>query len=357
MKYRFTEIVKSESIATAGTRVEDLNLMKPISRITIRVKGTNNGSTPTAHPAKICSLIEVVDGSDVIYSCSGVQAYAMNFFEMKEVPFTINETENNIQCCATYHLNFGRYLWDREFALDPSKFRNLQIRITHNKANGGSAPDAGTLAIFAHVFDDGAPNPGKFLMTKEVYDYTLTASGHEYVDLPEDFPYRKLLVQSHSGSNPLSGQVSNIKFTLDYDRVVLINDVSTSELLKAFLPHDLVEEQLAVLGTGSAVANFIVSSYENYGVGVGRSHANAGIIVAQPSGSNINITSDSSESAAIFVRGLSPFGALDIMNVDETDPSTWLDPRQHQSIRLDLTGGSGASGTTQIVVHQARPYQ
>jgi len=50
------------------------------------MKGTNNGHTPTAHPVKMVQKIEVVDGSDVLYSMTGVEAAAMNFLETKSFP-------------------------------------------------------------------------------------------------------------------------------------------------------------------------------------------------------------------------------------------------------------------------------
>lgn len=349
-------MLASESIATAGTKTLDVNIKKPVSRITIRVKGTNSSSTPTAHPALIVSKIELVDGSDVLFSLSGKECYALNFYEEGEIPFTINETEDNIECCATYHLNFGRKLWDETLALDPTKFHNLQLKITHNKASGGSAPDAGTLAVFAHVFDERAPSPRGFLMSKELYTYTLTASAHEYIDFPADYSYRMILVQSHSNSLSPGSQYEYIKFTLDNDADVIINNVATANLLKIFQKDDAVEETLGTLGTGSAVAYFLISSYENYIVGVGRSAECAANICAQPSGSGVNITGDASESMGVMGTGFIPFGALNILMVDKDDVVNYFDPKPYKSIMLDLTAGGSASGTVEILTQQLRTY-
>lgn len=356
MRYRFTQILASESIATAGTKTQDINIRKPISRISIRVKGTNNGSTPTAHPSLIVSKIELVDGSDVLFSLSGKECYALNYYEEGQIPFTINETEDNIQCCATYHLNFGRFLWDEVFALDPSKFSNLQLKITHNKASGGSAPDAGTLAIFAHVFDENPPVPRGFMMSKEIYSYTLTASAHEYIDLPLDYPYRLLLVMSHSSSLAPNSQYNKVKWSLDNDGDVIINDVSTSELLKVFQHHEPIEETIGTFGTGSAVTYYIVGSYEGYATEVGRSANNSACVVTQQSGSIITHTGDSSESAQIIHRSYAPFGALNIILAGDKDDKNWFNPQGHVSSQLDITAGSSASGSVQILLQQARTY-
>lgn len=350
-------MLASESIATAGTKTMDIDLKKPISRITIRVKGTNNGSTPTAHPALMVSKIELVDGSDVLFSLSGKECYALNVYEEGELPFTINETEDNIECAATYHLNFGRKLWDEELAFDASKFSNPQLKITHDISAGGSSPDAGTLAVFAHVFDENPPTPKGFLMAKELYSYTLTASAHEYVTLPTNYLYRYVLVQSHSNSLAPGDQYNKIKFGMDDDEEVILNGISTSELLKAFSEGDQIEETIGTLGTGSAVAYFLCSSYEGYGVGIGRSANSAAAIVAQPSGSGVDITGDASESMGCYFTGQAPFGALNIILADKYDPDTWLNPTGHRNIKLDITAGGSASGTVQIITQQLRDYR
>jgi len=350
------QLLSSEAASTAATKTMDVNLVTPISRIVIRMKGTNSSSTPIAHPAKMLTKIELVDGSDVLYSLSGVEAGCLNFHENGELDFYCNEYENDIECCATAQINFGKYLWDPEFALDPKRFRNLQLKISHNKALGGSSPDAGTLAVFAYVFEDSPPSPRGFLMSKELYSYTLSASGHEYIDLPQDYPFRFVILQSYDTTYPPNTQFGNLKFTIDNDRRVLLNDISMTEFLKVQIPQDLVEERFAGLGTGSAVTYYQAGTYEGYGVGVGRSAAGAGIIVAQPSGSAIAITNDSSESFAIHLSSYCAFGGMNLLMCDKDDASTWLDPTGTHSILLDITAGSGAAGTGYVVTQQARMY-
>jgi len=356
MKYRIAALLASESASTAATKTLDINLSSPISRIVVRMKGTNNGSTPTAHPAKMLSKIELVDGSDVLYSCSGVEAGCVNFHENGELPFYVCEYENNIQCCATAQINFGRMLWDREYALDPNRFKNLQLKITHNKALGGSAPDAGTLAVFAYIFEDSPPTPRGFLMTKELYSYSLTASGHEYIDLPQDYPFRFVILQSYDAEYPPNTQFGNLKFTIDQDRRVLINDISMTEFIKVQIPIDLVEERFAGLGTGSAVDYYHAGTYEGYGVGIGRSASQSTLIVSQPSGNRTEVTNDSSESFAVHMSGYVPFGGLNLLTCDKMDPASWLDPQGTKSIQLDITAGSSASGTGYVITQQARTY-
>jgi len=350
------QVLASEAATTAATKTIALNLSTPISRIMIRMKGTNSSSTPTAHPAKMLSKIELVDGSDVLYSLSGIEAGCLNFHENGELPFYVCEYENNIECCATAQINFGRFLWDKDLALDPSRFKNLQLKITHNKALGGSAPDAGTLAVFAYVFEDAPPTPRGFLMAKEMYSYSLTASAHEYIDLPRDYPFRFVILQSYDTTYAPNTQFGNLKFTIDTDRRVLLNDISMTEFIKANIPMDLVEERFAGLGTGSAVSYYQAGTYEGYGTGIGRSASQSTLIVGQPSGSRIQVTNDASESFAVHLSSYVPFGGIDLLMTEKNDPATWLDPRGIQSLQLDITAGSGASGTGYVVTQQLRTY-
>lgn len=353
---RISTILASEAATTAGTKTINIDENAPISEISIRFKGTNNGSTPTAHPAKMVTKIELVSGSDKLFSLSGIEAAALNFQEKGELPFSICEYEDNIQSCMTYHLRFGRHLWDRELAFDPTKFDNPQLKITHNKALGGSVPDAGTMAVFGKVFDDPYPAPRGFLMSKEHFSYTLTAGEHEHITLPRDYPYRILMPMSYEAGYAFNTQFSEFNWFADNKKKVFLDGISGSELAK-ILPHiDKVEEDFAGLGTGSAVAYYIASTYENYGVANGRSAHQTAMITGQPAGPTINITNDASESFACHANGYMPFGSVnlslhDLHNIDE-----WFDPAKYGSVKLDIKAGSSGSGTIYAVLQQLRNY-
>jgi len=145
MNYRTASILAPEAASTAATKTLDINLADPVSRLVIQMKGLNNGTTLTAHPAKMISKIELVDGSDVLFSLSGVECQALNYFDKGRMPFNVVNYCNDVYAIATYELNFGRYLYDPVFALDPTKFTNPQLKITHDGSQGGFAPFVGLL--------------------------------------------------------------------------------------------------------------------------------------------------------------------------------------------------------------------
>jgi hypothetical protein len=233
MKYRLASILAHEDISTAGTKTLDISLKDVISRINIQVKATNNGSTPTAHPAKIISKIEVVDGSDVLFGLSGQEALALQFYNTRQTPFCVNNYLDNVMNITNYEINFGRFLYDPIVAFNPNKFRNPQLKVTHNKANGGCSPDACTLEVTADVFDQKEADPLGFLMAKENVSYTLSASANEYIDLPTDHTLRKLIIMSLYGGKQPWEQFNEVKLSEDNDKKVPLDD-KTSDLLKYY---------------------------------------------------------------------------------------------------------------------------
>ena len=355
MNNRMATILASEAATTAGTKTIDLNENAPLSKIVIRMKGTNNGSTPTAHPTKMISKIEVVDGSDVLYSMSGTESAAMNFQETQQLPWYCCEYEDNIQCCATYDLNFGRFPWDRDFALDLRTFKNPQLKITHNKALGGSCPDAATLAVFGYTFDDPQPSPTNFFMTKELYSYTLTAGANEYITCPRDYPYRILMPNSYETTYPFNTQFAEFEWYADNKRRMFIDGISGTEWAKLMSHEDKVEEDFAGLATGSLQSYYQASTYENYTVAIGRSAHSASLYVAQPSGPRVQVDSDAQESFQAHHTGWMAFGGTNFCMHDLDDPKSWFDPTEYGDVEVRIKAGDSASGIINLSTQQSRP--
>lgn len=355
---RIAEILAAESIATAGTKVIDIHLSDLISRITIQLRLTNNGSAPTAHPAKAVSKIEVTDGSDILFSLAGTECAALNYYDKGFLPFSLVAAENNILSTVEFHLDFGRFLFDKFLALNPAKFNNLQLRITHDKATGGSSPDAGTLAVIAHTFDHNSGAPQGFLMSKQVYNYALAASGQERIVLPADYAYRKILYGALSAGNTPSSQVATAKLSIDNDKHVLINSLQTSDLAK-MLGGPKVVESLIGMGSGSAITFYIAPTYEQYMTFAPMGSAQAATVtVNQGSGGTCSILSDANEGFQALSFGYAPHGMIGLPQGDQNDPNDWLPVSQAGSVVLSLTAGSSiaSSQTAQVILQQLRTY-
>lgn len=356
MKYRMNALVDAESATTATTKKIDLDSQAVASRITVEFKGTNNLSVPTAHGAKMVSKIEIRDGSDILYSLSGIESQARSYFDQGKLPMQVNEYRNDVMNIQTFDIDFGRYLWDPAFGLDLRSFQNPQLHITHNKASGGSAPDAGTLSVFEYLFGDGSPSPGQFISSREHKTYSLTSSATEQTDLPVDLPIRNIQVQSLSGGKQPWEQYNKIKLTQNNDERVYINTLKTSDLIKLLKAYPRIEEDFLGIGTGSAVDHFTTVTYDCYGNITNLDAALTNNYLAQDYGGTQAVVGDANDAFHVHMSGLSPHAALNIPMGLPNEPGTWHVPAPNEKLRLDITAGSsvGSSSTCEIVVQQVR---
>ena len=355
MNYRIASILAPEAANSAATKTLDINLADPVSRIIIQIKGLNDGTTLTAHPAKMVSKIELVDGSDVLFSLSGVECQALNYYDKGKMPFNVVNYCNDVYAIATYELNFGRYLFDPVLALDPKKFINPQLKITHDVSKGGTAPDAGLLSVFADIFDEKEVTPTGFLMNKEQYSYTLSASAKEHIDLATDYPYRKMLLQSMSTSLQPWEQFNKIRLDQDSGRRVIINDEKTSNLLKLTGIWPIFQETIEAPTKNGTQTIPCAASYERVAVLTGMA-ADADAYLTQTYGGSIKVADSAAAVIDMIVSGFCPHSAFCLPFGIQTDPADWFDVSKIGSLRLSITAGGSASGTCEVVTQQVRSY-
>jgi hypothetical protein len=305
------------------------------------------------------SKIELVDGSDVLYSLSGYETQALNFYEAGEMPAHALMYVNDVQSIEVFNISFGRFLWDDKLALDPSRFANLQLKITHNKASGGGAPDAGEISVFAHVMEKTDASPTGFLMAKEIQSYALAANAHEYISLPLDYAYRKIILKSLFTLKQPWEHFNRIKLSVDNDRQVLINNLKTSDLIKLFSSQEIIETIVST-GTGSAETTYVTPTMWMFGgVAPLNSALAASTILTQGYGGTMTILADSTELIQGILRGQCPHGAVQLPFGVQEEIAKWLDVSKMGSLKLDITGGSsiGAAATCEVFAQQYRTYK
>jgi len=233
---------------------------------------------------------------------------------------------------------------------------NPQLKITHNKASGGSAPDAGVLAVFADVFDEKEITPVGMLMAKEQYSYTLQASANEHIDLATDYPYRGLILKSLTAGKQPWEQYHDIKLSEDNDKRIIINNENTSYLLKLLKANPRMTELVMTKDLDSATTVYCTPAYEVAIADAGLDAADTAVFTAQSYGGSFDGTGTSDSRAQFIVSGQNPHGAMMIpfggINIIED----WFDVTKVGSLRLTITGGSGADGSCEIVSEQLRKY-
>lgn len=356
MNYRIANLLYEEDATVATTKTIDLDLAKPVSRIMVQMRLTNNGSDPTGHPARAIKKVELIDGSNVLYSLSGIQAQALNFYETGRVPMNFLNFIDDTQAIATMELNFGRFLYDEFLAFDPKQFQNPQIKITHDKSLGGSSPDAAKLSVIAFCFDDKDIKPEGFLISKEQYGYTLVASAKENIELARDMVYRMIMIQSLTALKQPWEQFNKVKLTENNDEKVVINDESTSNLLKALNEYPRIVEGVLGYDLGGTQKIYFTPGYEIAISALGMNEADTALYTEQGFGGAAVVVGTASKIAQFNVSGVSPHNSLPIFTGKKDVVEDWWDVRKLNSLRLILTAGSGASGTCEVVSQQLKKY-
>lgn len=362
MKYRLATILDAENHSADTTKVIDLNLADPVSQIQIVYKPMNGAeAASTGHPAKCITKIELVDGSDVLFSLTGQEAQAVDWYHRKLEPPNILWYLNDNASEMIFNINFGRFLWDTLLAFDPSKFTNPQLKITIDIDAGGVNADSGYLAVFAMIFDEKSVSPGGFLMHKEIKDYTLAASAHEYTDLPTDYIYRKLLMRIQKYGTGPEYCFNNIKLSEDNDRRIPINHLIGDILMLMVGQTRPYREWIITHGTTTFRNYHCTPTYWPVFAHAGWTGTATpqGATVYEGDGGRFKIASTSAGlNQSVLCEGWCPHGVIEIPFGLQNEIEDWYDVTSLGSLRLDLLSASGMSSdeSCQIFLQQLRRY-
>jgi len=350
-----------ETFGSDTTKIIDLDMADPISQLIIELAVTNVGSiSATAHAIASLAKIELVDGSDVLYSLSGYEAEAADIIHNKVMRSNWNIYLDGNDCQRFIGINFGRYLWDPILAFDPKKFKNPQLKLTLDVGAGGCASVSNKLRVWAAMFDQKPVTPAGFLMHKEIKSYTLSSAAHEYTDLPRDYPYRKLFIRNlEAGTEPCQN-IGNVKLSEDQDkRVIFDHDVVDLLRTIAATNPQLVEQiifigQAATTNVFTTVSERATATFATWAGAVG-----TGVFASYGSaGGRMVVDAGATENAVAIVAGWVPHGVYEIPFGDQMDMDDWYDVTKVGSLKADITGVSGIDGTEtcQIFLQQLRKY-
>lgn len=363
MDHRLATLLDRTYYNADKTEIIDIDVIDPISQIQV-VYECLGASTATfqGHPALCITKIELVDGSDVLYSLSGKEAQVVDFYHNKVVPPNLLYYLEGIHAEQVFNINFGRSLWDEVLALDPSKFSNLQLKISVDINGGGRSSVAGYLSVLAHLFDEKSISPEGFFMSKEIKTYTLAASAHEYTDLPIDHPYRKLFVKAQAYGYYPDVEIDTIKLSQDVDKKVPFNQ-SMRQIIRAIMsrtPPWIEHMHISCPAAGGSV-NYITPTYEvGFALTPWDVPASATTTLSADYGDGgrgrFGSTSTIGNIQAI-VRGWLPHGGIEIPFGNQDDIGAWFNPAGTKNLKLDIKGGASlGAGTAEIFLQQLRRY-
>lgn len=356
MNYRTTTLLARSDIGPSGTKTLEIKVEQPISRIMLEWQVLKGSVAMHSYPHKDITKIELVDGSDVLFAMDGGQAQALNILDRKVGTMNYGAyLDANVQL-SYYGIDFGRYLWDPVLAFDPKRFRNAQLRVTFNEAVSDEAGSVGSLEIIAEVFDEKIISPIGFLMSKVHHSYVPQAHGtYEYIDLPTDYPYRKLLVQGYGkGIHPYI-IVDEARLNEDNEKRIPWDwDLERYYIHRKGIDKAVQEEVAIQFGAYYLTATDYWSTLVLNGQAAGDQ---AGIGASGQGGYFLVVVGGSGQSQGIQ-KGYLPNHCFHFPFGDEMDIDDWYDVTKVGHLQLRLAAGaSGANtGTAAVVLQQLRRY-
>ena len=358
MNTRNSILMAANDVGASGTKIIDLNYPSVISRISVIFNAINPGSVTIQEvPAANIPRIEVVDGSRVLFSLSGMQTHALDFFDSGHQYICGGYFVPAWGLVARLIINFGRFLFDPLLALDLKKFSNPQLKITYDEDAAVADVVSNTLTVTADIFDEKVVEPTGFLMNKELYNYTPAANATEEIDLPNDFTLRKLIVQARVPDLWFGGIIGNLKLSEDND--VRIPFDLTGNQLEGWVHERMGEYKDGIIANLDTITGVDIFHAPTQGVKPrGDFFCASDVLDNIPFGyRNKYKTTTMTGYTVMDIAGTMPHGCICIPFGDQQDMDDWYKVAG-KNIKLKLKAG-GSIGSTEefhILTQQMRPY-
>ncbi len=366
MIFRDHYLKREATINDSDLVVIDLNMNKPVSALIIEYEATN-GATSCLNKEihDDVSKIEVVDGSDVLFSLSMIEALGLNYLELGRIPHhKLTEAAAAVQEESVI-IHFGRMMDDPRFYLDPTKFSNLQLRLTHAltiSATAGFATGTGKITVKARIIEEGAEAQEGFMMSKLIKNYTSGTSGEEQTDLPRDFPYRLLGIKALKTLLRPDEVISKNKLSLDADaRIPFENFMEdTMDANEARHGEQKQIKELFSADDGTALLDLYDIRHADARTTEDDHIAHIeGVDAEQVTNSLYDLTTPgtpalqgTAKAVIVSAYGGSPHAMNGEYFGDPMNPGHWLDSRSFGDIKLIQT--QVAAGNVSIILQQAR---
>jgi len=357
MKYRTTTVLADKDPGAAGTEIIPLNLLDIISRLTVTYHVGMFTNKTTAHYCADVSRIELVDGSDVLFSMTGYEAQALNIYDRRVATMSDGQNMGGNHYFMSFGLDFGRYLFDPELALNPAQFDNLVLKITYNEVTAGATDKDNHIAVYADVFDEKVVSPVGFLMSKEHWSAPLSAGAFEYVKLPTDYPIRQLILRAFKDAKEPKYTCVEAKIDEDNEKRIPFNWVMDDYqrlMMGVWLP--ISEGIVGNCMPGGVDLRYVTpTGYRTAFMGATQRDdafysgwANEGGIVT--------FYGTAGSTVIGIARGWYPHHCWQFPFGDQRDLDDWYDVTTKGAVRLRLKGGDTTPGDAMVVLQQLRRY-
>jgi len=357
MNYRYATLLAQTEETADKVETIDLDINDVISRIDLfyRYSASKHGMDTYGY-ADILK-IEVVDGSDVLFSLSGGECQALNIYNRKVPTMQHGQHWEGNAEFQMFGLDFGRFLWDPELAFDPTRFTNPQLKVHIDFGTSDTGISTSYLTAKAHMFDDKKVSPRGFLMPKEHFSYTIGSDGsYEYVELPKDYPIRRMLIKAYASGYEPWYQIEAVRLDLDNEAKIPF-DMAVEEYHRMRKGVDplVMEHFIAQIAAGS-IPYYITPTDYYCGVYGTSSETVTPYYDGYPRGGKVTLMGASGTQIFGEARGYLPNHCVNFPMGMENDIADWFNPMLVGKARLRLEAGTGATGTGAVVLEQFRPY-
>lgn len=357
MNYRTATLLPMGDLGGAGTKTIEVNIRDIISRIIINWKITKGAEGMNAHESADISKISLVDGSDVLFSMSGAECQALCLYDRKIGSMNHGQHANANSQFSTYGLDFGRKLFDPELALDPKKFSNLQLKITHNEATSDTAADVGSLEVLAEIFDEKVVSPVGFLMSKEHWSAALPLSGYAYVELPTNYPIRQLLLRAFKTAYEPWALVDQFRIDEDNERRIPFDFTDLEGYYRRMKSRWTPIEEEFVAFVYPTGRTYYLTPTEYYPILLMCSPDELATVPSVAGrGGQITIAIAGNAYVRGRVMGYLPHHCFQFPFGDQGDLDDWYDVTKVGSVRARLEAGGTDVTESAIVLQQLRRY-
>jgi len=349
----------NQAFGVVGTHIQPIRTQDIISALHFHLGTTVTAGPHLTHLLAAFPKIEIVDGSDVIMSLSGTQMGAIGFLQSGILASYMVYTSYAGVHDAEVSIYFGRWVGDEQLALDPSKFDNLQIRVTYNSALHSTTTTNSHIEIHAEVFDEKIINPIGFLQTREFERHVPATLTVHPIELPVDMPIRTLFVQSDNINIDIANNLGRTRLDEDNDKRVLY-DLSQLrwEAFNLKWYKDCEQRFLMVVQQGPGNPLFAAPSAAGM-----ISVTNASGVLAWQSGAAVSgryavITASNTDLLYGTVHGHHPYGVMAMPFGKQNDIDDWYDTSRVRDLRFRVWGGTGVGATPVLAtcLQQLRRY-
>jgi len=356
-KYREVVIEDDKAIGDSGTETVDINVTEPITELVVRFKARNDtATTDDQPPERQITKLEIVDGGATYWTLPGPQAVAAACFDTGRWPGHWYDEHLSTNQNINIPLRFGRFLGDEEYGFVPSRLKNPQLKFTWADQalylNGSL-----TLGVVARVMEGASPQ-AHCLMWKEVETWTTAASGVKSVDLPVDYPYRRVMIRAYQNMEVLYATLTHFKMDCDIGKFIPFDlDFSEFEdiVKQMFGPFEYMK--LDMFDSGG-IANTWMEGDENTQVG---NETASHILQTYSSGwsyymqraRNFEGADQTDSKGQVRVSGYFPHSSMCYQFGRKDDIATWFNAPEYGEIKLKITQGT-ASSTATVAVQQPR---